>query len=1083
MSDAKTTLAALGGDTSSGGSALPNIPAVPATDNYALNNILSSVKLWIEKASSNGVTGFATKQDLVRMGLIKTDQYGNVISTVDLDLTIPPVPTGLTASGAMTSILVQWNDPTKAYKNHAYAEIWAAEADNFSNVVMVGESSGFVFAHSVGEDTTRYYWIRFVSTAGIKGPFNSLSGTMGQTSKNVQYMLDTLNGALTTSQLTLDLNSRINLIDASNTTPGSVNYRLKATNDALQAQINQLSNTPTYDNATTYNTGQTVQYNGSLYQATSTTVGHLPTDTAYWTKIGDYTSLGAAVADNTAQITAINTVTAGSSSVAAQALYGLQTRMTTAESGITTNATAINNTYTKAQTDSAISGASTSITSAYQSADTATLNSAKTYSDTGSAGALSSAKTYSDGIVATEATTRANADSALSTSISTVSATANAKNKTYSQTTAPASGMTAGDLWFDTDDSNKAYRYNGTSWVAADDTRIASNAAAITTEATARANGDSALSTTISNVSARLDTGGDVSNAIVQSQTTANTAVTNAATAQTTANGKVKTYLQAAAPTGTLVAGDLWLDSDDNNKAYRYSGSAWVAADDVRISTTASAVTTLQTTVSGHTTSISTQATTIDGIQGKYAVKVDNNGYVSGFGLLSTANNGTPTSEFTIVADKFSIAPVATSASAADGSPFYYLTTPTVVDGVTVPAGAYMKTAYIADATITSAKIGSVNADTITTGTLSADRIATNAITADKINGNNLAVVNGTFSGLLQAATGTFSGSLSAATGTFGGSLLAGVVDLAAVIGTTYTYNSGAGTYYTSVPSEKTSLRVTVVGGGGGGAGGSDGGYAPGGPGGGGGGAGAVTTATFNGLTAGATVTVVIGAGGGGGSMSCAWGNPGSSGGASYVYVGGSLYASAAGGGGAPTHDNGAAGPGGAPNGAYGVVGWPGSGGAGGSSAWGSGGAAGVAGTVGQGGTGGPGAGGGGGAGYNADCPPYPYGAGGAGGAGLVILEFYNPNGVVLRTEFNTLQNTVAAQGNQFANYVSNNVGNYNIGSFIVYSGASITAGGYYSLSYAGYPGTWRAMQDASSYYDYSTGAVIGTSAIMQRVS
>jgi hypothetical protein len=38
------------------------------------------------------------------------------------------------------------------------------------------------------------------------------------------------------------------------------------------------------------------------------------------------------------------------------------------------------------------------------------------------------------------------------------------KNKTYYQTTAPSSGMTTGDLWFDTDDDYKAYRYNGATW-------------------------------------------------------------------------------------------------------------------------------------------------------------------------------------------------------------------------------------------------------------------------------------------------------------------------------------------------------------------------------------------------------------------------------------------------------------------------------------------------------------------------------------------------------------------------------------------------------------------------------------------
>jgi hypothetical protein len=37
---------------------------------------------------------------------------------------------------------------------------------------------------------------------------------------------------------------------------------------------------------------------------------------------------------------------------------------------------------------------------------------------------------------------------------------------TFSQTSAPTADLEEGDIWFDTDDNNKVYRYNGTSWVA-----------------------------------------------------------------------------------------------------------------------------------------------------------------------------------------------------------------------------------------------------------------------------------------------------------------------------------------------------------------------------------------------------------------------------------------------------------------------------------------------------------------------------------------------------------------------------------------------------------------------------------------
>lgn len=49
-------------------------------------------------------------------------------------------------------------------------------------------------------------------------------------------------------------------------------------------------------------------------------------------------------------------------------------------------------------------------------------------------------------------------------------------------------------------------------------------------------------------------------------------------TARASADGKNTIYRQTSQPTGgTYVTGDVWFDSDDNNKIYRYNGSAWVA--------------------------------------------------------------------------------------------------------------------------------------------------------------------------------------------------------------------------------------------------------------------------------------------------------------------------------------------------------------------------------------------------------------------------------------------------------------------------------------------------------------------------
>ncbi|MBO6253104.1 MAG: hypothetical protein J6O49_05560, partial [Bacteroidaceae bacterium] len=100
----------------------------------------------------------------------------------------------------------------------------------------------------------------------------------------------------------------------------------------------------------------------------------------------------------------------------------------------------------------------------------------------------------------------------------------NKKITTFYQAAQPTANV-VGDLWIDTDDGNKLYRYNGSSWQEVRDTGIQS-------------------------------------------------ALTAASTAQTTADSKIITFAQASQPTATDI-GDLWIDTDDNNKLYRWNGSTW----------------------------------------------------------------------------------------------------------------------------------------------------------------------------------------------------------------------------------------------------------------------------------------------------------------------------------------------------------------------------------------------------------------------------------------------------------------------------------------------------------------------------
>lgn len=127
------------------------------------------------------------------------------------------------------------------------------------------------------------------------------------------------------------------------------------------------------------------------------------------------------------------------------------------------------------------------------------------------------------------------------------------------------------------------------------------------------------------------------------------------------------------------------------------------------------------------------------GLEAMYYVKTDINGYVAGFGLY---NDGS-FSEFLVNADRFAI-----GKSGVDDYPFIVVTTPTVINGVTVPAGVYMNSAFIHEAQIetamiknlavTSAKIASLDVAKLTGGYISASLIDAGSIFIPESNITNL---------------------------------------------------------------------------------------------------------------------------------------------------------------------------------------------------------------------------------------------------------------------------------------------------------------------------------------------------------
>jgi len=240
------------------------------------------------------------------------------------------------------------------------------------------------------------------------------------------------------------------------------------------------------------------------------------------------------------------------------------------------------------------SGKYSKVSTFYQSTAPSSPNTGDLWVDTANSGAL---KTW------TGSTWTVVTDPSLKNSITTISRDVEAIKdgviETYAQTSAPvASGtvkLSLGDLWFDTDDNNKLYRYdpavttNG-GWVPVQDKNISALQSAVaskittyysTTAPSAPVQGDLWIDQSTGNTLKRW-----TNNAWVTiTDANVKAALDKANDAKAIADGKVETYFQVSAPTSGMSDGDLWFDTDDSNRLYRWNASTskWDPAQDGRI--------------------------------------------------------------------------------------------------------------------------------------------------------------------------------------------------------------------------------------------------------------------------------------------------------------------------------------------------------------------------------------------------------------------------------------------------------------------------------------------------------------------
>ena len=625
--------------------ALKNIP--PKTDRE-LKIALDAIKEALEvRLGQRGdpLDRAVTLRELSDSGIVKVKNKGvqtsDIVPPGDGDAGggggsgPPPAPSGLEASGAFTGILLTWNKPS--YGRHAYTEIWRSKDNALGGAILISTSGGSVYSDEVGYNQEYYYWIRFVSTSDEFGPYNDTEGTVATTVADVGSVMQSLSEELSALPGFSTLNTTIPITLGSTTANlQSTIATVNAAAAAAQSDVNSLTtSTPRVIRSTssptarpdssslqagdiwmdTDNGNEIFVYTGSTWAA-STAGSTSSSDTTLQTQItanGNAISqnasdllLVAGVSDNGDISTSVNITTLNSSITNANnnigantsAIGALTTRVTSAEGTITAHTgdiTELESTlsgYSGTSTvATAVSGLNTRLTSAEGSISSQTssitaLNSALNgYSGTnGVATAISGLQTQitsNDDDIATKAST---------SSVTALSSTVDAKNQTFIQDNAPTAEAT-GDLWVDSNDNNKLYRWSGSAWVSIRDGSIAT---AITNAATAQSTADGKIDSFYQDNPPGSASEGDIwfdtndgnkvytrrSGSWVATQDSGIAqALSDAADADAKADGKVTTFVGTSAPTAEGT-GDLWIDTDDKNKLYRWSGSAWVAVND-----------------------------------------------------------------------------------------------------------------------------------------------------------------------------------------------------------------------------------------------------------------------------------------------------------------------------------------------------------------------------------------------------------------------------------------------------------------------------------------------------------------------
>jgi hypothetical protein len=513
------------------------VPTIPPVGGGNTDYILTNVKMLLdvrEGRSGDKLDANVTYRDLVSLGLAN-DPSGQVVyigktaslsglpvqpSGVDSDgydptkdLTPPPAPTDVVAQGSIGVVFLTWNQPT--YRNHAYAEIWRSESDDVATASLVGTSSTQGYVDVPNDQLTRYYWIRFVSRADVRGPYSQESAS-AKADIDPAVIIAKIEGQILDSSLSKTLSERIKRIesgvDIGSSIQNSVALLQRSTNTAITNEQTVRQNADNALSQSIQTLTATVGNNDTTLRAliTSEETARVSADTALASSI----NVVGAIADSKTRSFYQNTapVLDPNDPFNVGDLW-IDTNITYADDYLPGDYVIRSNRMNRwdgTQWVDAMDFGFADWFTAIRDEKTARVN-----GDGALAQQITTLTSVVDANYATleqEQITRANADTALSSDISTLTSTVNTNNNNLTAALQSEASTRAS--------ADSALSSNITTLTSTVNTNNQAVTAALQSEATTRANADTALSSNITTLTSTVNTNNTNQTAALQAEAT-----------------------------------------------------------------------------------------------------------------------------------------------------------------------------------------------------------------------------------------------------------------------------------------------------------------------------------------------------------------------------------------------------------------------------------------------------------------------------------------------------------------------------------------------------------------------------------